>query len=347
VAEAMTVFAVMTAGLFPVIHLGRPWYAYWIVPYPNQRTLWPNFRSPLVWDVFAISTYLVVSSLFLVSGMLPDAAALRDASTGWRRRFYALFALGWCGTDEEWRHHKRAYLFFAAFATPLVISVHSVVSWDFAVSMVPGWHSTLFPPYFVAGAIFSGVAMVLALLVPLRRALGLEELVTTRHLDLLSRLVLVTSAIVTFSYGLEFALAWWRGPQAEWETLLSRATGAYAPLFWIMIACNCVVPLSLFSTRVRTSAPALFAIGVAVNIGMWLERFNIIVGSLSHNRIPLDWGTYRPRPVELGITAGAFGWFFLWFLLFLKLLPAVSIAELKEELDAPEGAPAMEPARAN
>ena len=337
VAEAMTVFAVMTAGLFPIIHLGRPWYGFWILPYPNQRSLWINFRSPLVWDTFAISTYLVVSSLFLVSGMIPDAAALRDASSGLRRRFYGLFALGWRGTDEEWRHHSRAYLFFAAFATPLVISVHSVVSWDFAVSVVPGWHSTLFPPYFVAGAILSGVAMVLTLLVPLRRALRIEELVTRKHLDLLSRLVLLTSLIVSFSYALEFVLAAWRGPKVELETLLDRPLGHYAPFFWTMVVCNCLAPLSLFSARMRGSPLALFFLGIVVNVGMWLERFNIVVTSLSHNRIPFDWGTYSPSLVEIGITVGSFGWFFTWFLVFLKLLPAVSIAELKEEVGhAPE-----------
>jgi molybdopterin-containing oxidoreductase family membrane subunit len=331
VAEAMTVFAVMTAGLFPVIHLGRPWFGYWILPYPNERTLWINFRSPLVWDAFAISTYLVVSSLFLLSGLIPDAAALRDRSSGPRRHFYAFFAMGWRGTDEEWRHHSRAYLFFAAFATPLVISVHSVVSWDFAVSVVPGWHSTLFPPYFVAGAILSGVAMVLTLLVPLRRALGIEELVTQRHLDLLSRLVLLTSLIVTFSYSMEFVLALWRGPKVELETMLFRPLGHYAPFFWTMVFCNCLLPLALFSARVRESSAALLVIGLLVNVGMWLERFNIVVTSLSHNRIPFDWSTYRPAPAEIGITIGSFGWFFTWFLIFLKLLPAVSIAELKEE----------------
>jgi molybdopterin-containing oxidoreductase family membrane subunit len=343
VAEAMTVFAVATAGLFPIIHLGRPWFGYWILPYPNERSLWINFRSPLVWDAFAISTYLVVSSLFLVSGMIPDAAALRDATSGWRRRLYALVAMGWRGTDEEWRHHSRAYLFFAAFATPLVISVHSVVSWDFAVSVVPGWHSTLFPPYFVAGAILSGVAMVLTLLVPLRRALGIEELVTRKHLDMLSRLVLLTSLIVTFSYGMEFVLALWRGPRMELETLLFRAFGSYAPLFWTMVLCNCLLPLLLFSARVRNSALSLFFLGILVNVGMWLERFNIVVTSLSHNRIPFDWTTYRPSLVEIGITVGSFGWFFTWFLIFLKLLPAVSIAELKEEVGhAPEAEIAAE-----
>ncbi|TMB35352.1 MAG: hydrogenase [Deltaproteobacteria bacterium] len=347
VAEAMTVFAVATAGLFPIIHLGRPWFGYWILPYPNERSLWINFRSPLVWDAFAISTYLVVSSLFLLSGLVPDAAALRDATSGWRRRLYAMVSLGWRGTDEEWRHHSRAYLFFAAFATPLVISVHSVVSWDFAVSVVPGWHSTLFPPYFVAGAILSGVAMVLTLLVPLRRALGIEELVTRRHLDLLSRLVLLTSLIVTFSYGMEFVLALWRGPRVELETLLFRAFGSYAPLFWTMVFCNCAAPLLLFFPRIRNTPIALFFLGIVVNVGMWLERFNIVVTSLSHNRIPFDWGTYRPSLVELGITLGSFGWFFTWFLVFLKLLPAVSIAELKEEVGHPhEGVDATEVAHA-
>jgi len=221
--------------------------------------------------------------------------------------------------------------------------VHSVVSWDFAVSVVPGWHSTLFPPYFVAGAILSGVAMVLSLLVPLRRALGIEELVTQKHLDLLSRLVLLTSLIVTFSYGMEFALAAWRGPRVELETLLFRAFGNYSPFFWTMVFCNCLAPLVLFSSRVRGSGLALFVLGIVVNVGMWLERFNIVVTSLSHNRIPFDWSVYRPSLVEIGITVGSFGWFFTWFLLFLKLLPAVSIAELKEEVGhSPSAVPAAE-----
>ncbi|HEX9602996.1 MAG TPA: NrfD/PsrC family molybdoenzyme membrane anchor subunit [Myxococcales bacterium] len=330
-AEAMTVFAVMTAGLFPVIHLGRPWLFYWLFPYPNQRGLWVNFRSPLVWDVFAVSTYLVVSATFLLAGLVPDAAALRDGARGWRHRLYALVAMGWGGTDEEWRHHERAYLFFAGFATPLVISVHSVVSWDFAVSVVPGWHSTLFPPYFVAGAILSGVAMVITLLIPLRRALGLSELITARHLDMLARVVLLTSLIVTFSYALEFALAFRGPPRAERATLLYRAAGDYAPLFWIMVASNCVAPLFFFSERARRSTGTLLAICLLVNVGMWLERFVIVVTSLAHGRVPFDWHLYRPRLVEVGITLGSFGWFFFWLLLFLKLMPAVSIAELKEE----------------
>jgi len=324
-AEAMTVFGVMTAGLFPIIHLGRPWYAFWILPYPNQRTLQINYRSPLVWDAFAISTYFAVSLMFLLAGLMPDAAALRDRTSGLRRRFYALFAMGWRGTAEEWRHHGRAYLFFAAFATPLVISVHSVVSWDFAVSVVPGWHSTLFPP------IFSGVAMVITLLLPIRRAFGLTAIITLKHLDMLARLVLLTSLILTFSYTTEFVLALREGHGPELETLLYRATGAFAPLFWTMVVCNCLLPLLLFFRRVRGSQLGLLFVCVFVNVGMWLERFNIVVSSLEHNRIPFDWASYHPRPAEIGITIGSFGWFFFWFLLFLRLLPSVSIAELKEE----------------
>ncbi len=317
VAEAMTVFGVMTAGLFPIIHLGRPWFCYWLFPYPNQRHLWVNFRSPLVWDVFAVSTYFIVSAIFLVVGIVPDAAALRDATRGMRRRFYAAFALGWRGTDEEWRHYSRAYLYFAAFATPLVFSVHSVVSWDFAVSILPGWHSTIFPPYFVAGAIFSGVAMVVTLLVPLRRALHLEDLITTRHLDLASRVVLLTSLMVTYSYAIEWVLALRGPPGLERSILIYRATGDYAPLFWVMAVCNCLIPLALFSRRIRTAPWVLLAVCLLVNVGMWLERFVIIVTSEAHDRIPFDWRTYRPQPVEYGITLGALGWFFFWFLIFV------------------------------
>jgi Ni/Fe-hydrogenase subunit HybB-like protein len=332
VAEAMTVFGVMTAGLFPIIHLGRPWFAYWLFPYPNQRHLWVNFRSPLLWDVFAVSTYFLISLTFLWVGMVPDAAALRDASTGLRRRFYALFSVGWRGTAEEWRHYTRSYLFFAALATPLVISVHSVVSWDFAVSMLPGWHSTLFPPYFVAGAIFSGVAMVVTLLIPIRKALKLEDVVTPRHLDMLLRLILLTSLIVSYSYATEFVLALRGPPSAERSTLVYRATGAYAPLFWTMVSCNCVFPLFLFLRRVRYSTRLALPICILVNVGMWLERFIIVVTSLSHDRLPFSWRIYVPQPIEVGITLGSFGWFFFWFLLFMKVLPTISIAELKEEV---------------
>ena len=333
VAEMMTVFGVMTAGLFPVFHLGRPWFAYWLFPYPNQRRLWPNFRSPLAWDVFAVSTYLIVSTVFLFVGIGPDAAALRDRATGWRRRAYGLLSLGWHGTDAQWRHYTRAYLFFAAFATPLVVSVHSVVSWDFAVSITPGWHSTLFPPYFVAGAILSGVAMVITILIPLRKVLQLTEIIRPHHLDMLAKLVLFVSLIVTYSYGMEIGLSL-RSPPSDPErsTLLYRATGDYAPLFWLMVACNCAGPMLLAFRRVRASIPALLAICLGVNVGMWLERFNIVVTSLAHDRLPFTWRLYWPSWVEWGMTFGSFGWFFFWFLISLKLLPVVSVAEMKEEL---------------
>jgi len=340
VAEMMTVFAVMTAGLYPILHLGRPWFAYWLLPYPNQRELWINFRSPLVWDVFAISTYLIVSTVFLLVGVAPDAAALRERATGWRRRLYRLLSFGWRGTDEQWRHYTRAYLFFAAFATPLVVSVHSVVSWDFAVSVTPGWHSTLFPPYFVAGAILSGVAMVITILVPLRRAFRLEALITPHHLDMLARLVILTGLIVTYSYATEIALAWGEPPaDPERSTFVYRMTGPYAPVFWAMVLFNCVGPILLLVRRVRTTTWSLLVICLGVNVGMWLERFNIVVTSLAHDRLPLNWRVYVPTWVEWAITLGAFGWFFFLFLIGLKLLPPVSIAELKEDA-AEHGGPA-------
>jgi molybdopterin-containing oxidoreductase family membrane subunit len=332
IAEMMTVFAVMTAGLYPILHLGRPWFAYWLFPYPNQRELWVNFRSPLIWDVFAISTYLIVSTVFLLVGVAPDAAALRERATGWRRGLYRLLAFGWKGTDEQWRHYTRAYLFFAAFATPLVVSVHSVVSWDFAVSVTPGWHSTLFPPYFVAWAILSGVAMVITILVPVRRAFRLEALIEPRHLDMLARLLILTGLIVTYSYGTEILLALQSPPgDPERSTFLYRMTGPYAPVFWTMVTCNCGGPLLLLFGRIRRSTPLLLTICLAINVGMWLERFNIVVTSLAHDRLPFDWRVYVPTWVEWAVTVGAFGWFFTLFLIGIKILPPVSISELKEE----------------
>ncbi len=333
VAEMMTVFAVMTAGLYPIFHLGRPWFAYWLLPIPNERGLWINFKSPLIWDVFAISTYLTVSAIFLVVGMAPDAAALRDGATGWRRRAYGLLAFGWRGTDSQWRHYTRAYLFFAAFATPLVVSVHSVVSWDFATSILPGWHSTLFPPYFVAGAILSGVAMVITILIPLRRYLHLEEIITPQHIDMLARLVILTSAILTYSYTTEIVTAL-RLPASDPEhsTFVFQMTGTYWPLFWLMVVANCVGPALLLVRKIRSTTWSLLAISLLVNVGMWLERFNIVVTSLAHDRLPFTWRTYWPSWVEWGMTFGAFGWFFFWFLLGIKLLPSVSISEMKEEI---------------
>ncbi len=329
-AEMMTVIGVMTAGLFPILHVGRPWFAYWLFPYPNHRHLWVNFKSPLLWDVFAVSTYFTVSAVFLFIGMIPDLASLRDRVDGWRSKIYGLLALGWKNGDGEWRGYARGYLFFAALATPLVISVHSVVSWDFAMGIVPGWHSTLFAPYFVAGAIFSGVAMVITLLIPLRKALGLEDLITPHHLDMLAKVVLFTSLIVFYSYATEYLMVFYGGSPAERSTFLFRATGFYAPVFWTMVACNCIIPLSLFSKRVRSNRAALLVVSLLVNVGMWFERFNIVVTSTAHDQDPASWANYLPSLYEIGITIGSFGWFFMWLLIVVKLLPAISIAELKE-----------------
>jgi len=329
-AETMTVFAVMTAGLFPLIHLGRVWFFYWLLPYPNERWLQPNFRSPLVWDAFAVSTYLIVSVTFLFMGLVPDVAAARDAATGWRRRFYTLLALGWHGTAEQWRHFSMAYLLLAGLATPLVISVHSVVSWDFAMAQLPGWHSTIFAPYFVAGAIFSGCALVLTLLIPVRRLLGLEEAITPWHFDSLAKVILLMSLVVTYSYAAESFMAWYSANPFEQATFRLRYVGPYAPLSWTMVTCNCVIPLLLFSPRIRRNLRALFVISLFINVGMWLERFVIIAGSLATNFMPSQWGVYHPTWVEMTITGASFAWFLMWFTLFTKFLPIVSMTELKE-----------------
>jgi len=332
-AELMTVVAVLTAGLFPLLHLGRPWFAYWLVPLPNQRQLWVNFRSPLVWDLFAVSIYLAVSVIFLLVGVIPDAATLRDrGAPGWRTRLHAALALGWRGTAGQWRLHGRAYLLLAALVTPLVVSVHSIVSWDFAVSVVPGWHSTIFPPYFVAGAILSGVAMVVTVLVPLRRIHRLEDLVTGVHLDRLARLVLLTALVVAYCYLVEAVMVLRATPEdAERGVLVARMTGRYAPLYWLAVGGSCLGPLLLLWRRVRRSAGALLAICLGVNVGMWLERFVIVVTSLSHDRLPFTWRAYTPSWVELALTVGSFGWFFFLLLVGLKLLPPLSMAELKEQ----------------
>jgi Ni/Fe-hydrogenase subunit HybB-like protein len=329
-AETMTVFAVMTAGLFPLIHLGRVWFFYWLLPYPNERWLQPNFRSPLVWDAFAVSTYLIVSVTFLFMGLIPDVASARDAAVGWRRRFYGMLSLGWHGTVEQWRHFSMAYLLMAGLATPLVISVHSVVSWDFAMAQLPGWHSTIFAPYFVAGAIFSGCALVLTLLIPLRRMLGLEDAITPWHFDNLAKVILLMSLAVSYAYCAEGFMAWYSANPFERATYYMRYWGPYGPLFWTMVACNCVIPLALFSPRVRRNLRALFVISLFINVGMWLERFVIIAGSLATNFMPSQWGFYRPTWVEIAITTSSFAWFLMWFALFTKFLPIVSMTELKE-----------------
>ncbi len=334
-AEAMTVFAVMTAGLFPLIHLGRVWHGYWLIPYPNERFLWPNFRSPLLWDVFAVTTYFTVSAVFFYLGTIPDVAAARDQAKGLRRKLYELVSLGWRGTDREWHHFGKAYVFLAAFATPLVLSVHSVVSWDFAMSIVPGWHATIFAPYFVAGAIFSGVAMVITLAVPMRKLFKLEAYLTVRHFDAMAKLLILTSLIVLYAYLTEFFMAWYSGEEVERSSFWNRVFGPYWWATWTMLVCNGLVPVLLWFRRVRRSIPALFVISIFINIGMWFERFVIIVTSLSHEYIPFAFGMYRPTWVEMAIVLGSFGWFFFWFLIFTRVLPPVAIAELKEVLPAP------------
>jgi molybdopterin-containing oxidoreductase family membrane subunit len=334
-AEAMTVFAVMTAGLFPILHLGRAWFAYWVFPYPNFRGLWANFRSPLVWDVFAISTYFTVSATFLLMGLIPDLAAVRDQAAGWRKKVYGLVSLGWKNSDREWLHFGRMYLFLAALATPLVLSVHSVVSWDFAMAIVPGWHATIFAPYFVAGAIFSGCGMVITILVPLRKALRLERYVQVKHFENLAKLCLLTSMIVGYAYATEYFIAWYGGNPVERETFYNRAFGQYWWATWTMLVCNAFIPQLLWFKKVRTNLAYLFVISIFINIGMWFERFVIIVTSLSHEFEPWQWAYYLPRWPELGILVGSFSWFSLWFLLFIRFFPVVAIAEVKEALPPP------------
>ncbi len=332
IAEAMTVFAVMMAGLFPLIHVGRIWFAYWLFPYPNARTLWVNFRSPLNWDVFAVSTYMTVSTLFFIVGMIPDMAVLRDKFKGLRSKIYGLFAMGWRGTHRQWHHYETAYLLFAALATPLVISVHSIVSWDFAMSVLPGWHSTIFAPYFVAGAIFSGCGMVITILFPLRKVFHLEDLITEKHFTRLSQMMLLTSLIVTYSYLTEFFIAWYGHNIFEQESFYNRAFGFYGPYFWVMFFCNSILPLSIFIKKVRTNVKLLFAISIFVNIGMWLERFVIIITSLARDFDPYSWGKYAPTYIEWGIFLGSIGGFLILFFSFVKFAPVVAISEVKGQL---------------
>ncbi len=331
-AETMTVFAVCVAGLFPFIHLGRIWIVYYILPYPNDRNLWPNVQSPLVFDVIAISTYLMVSSLFWYTGMLPDLAIVRDRATGLRKRIFHILSLGWTGRFEEWRHYTRAYLFFAALATPLVISVHSVVSWDFALGIVPGWHSTIFAPYFVAGAIHSGLAMVLTLMIPMRTIFRYEAFITKDILDNIAKTIVFTGLIVGYDSAIEYFLAWYSHNIVEQESFRWRAAGEYSLAFWVMVICNSVVPLLFFIRKVRRSIPWLFGISILINIGMWSERFVIIIGGVAHDFMPNAWGTYSPTIIEYGVLVGSFSLFFFLFLLFVKHMPSVSMTEMKESV---------------
>jgi molybdopterin-containing oxidoreductase family membrane subunit len=329
-AEAMTIFAVICAGLFPGIHIGRVWVFYWLFPIPNQMEIWPQFRSPLLWDVFAVGTYFTVSLLFWYVGMIPDLATLRDRARNRVRAIaYGIFALGWRSSIRHWHRYERAYLLLAALATPLVLSVHSVVSFDFAVSQLPGWHTTIFPPYFVAGAIFSGFAMVMTLAVPARHLWGLKDLITLRHLENMNKIILVTGSMVGYAYMMEFFIAWYSGSLYESFALVNRAFGWYAWAYWIMVSCNVIVPQIFWFKKARTSIPIMFTASVLVNVGMWFERFVIIITSLAQDFLPSSWGYFKPTWVDLLTLAGSFGLFMTLFLLFIRYLPVISIAEVK------------------
>jgi len=329
-AEAMTLFAVACAGVFPVLHMGRPWLAYWLFPYPNSMSIWPQFRSPLVWDVFAVSTYATVSALFWFIGLVPDLATLRDrarSTTG--RVIYGVLALGWRGSARHWARYEAAYLLLAGLATPLVISVHTVVSFDFAIALVPGWHTTIFPPYFVAGAIYSGFAMVLTLAIPIRAAYGLKDFITDRHLENMAKIMLATGLIVAYGYSMEAFISWYSGNTYERFMYWNRMTGPYWPAFWALIATNIVTPQLLWLKRVRHNIPLLFVISLIINTGMWLERFVIVVTSLHRDFLPSSWGMYSPTMWDWFTYLGTMGLFVTLLLLFLRFLPMISIFEMR------------------
>jgi Ni/Fe-hydrogenase subunit HybB-like protein len=329
-AEAMTLFAVACAGMFPLLHMGRPWLFYYLMPYPNPMWMWPQFRSPLVWDVFAVSTYATVSLLFWFVGLIPDLATLRDrAKNRASQVIYGVFAMGWRGSAIHWSRYELASLLLAGLATPLVVSVHTVVSFDFSIAIVPGWHSTIFPPYFVAGAIYSGFAMVLTLAIPIRKYYHLEGLVTMRHLDNMARVMLATGIIVAYGYMMETFTAFYSGNQFDRYMIMNRMTGPYAVVYWTLITCNIAIPQSLWLRRVRQSVPALFIVSLVVNVGMWLERFVIIVVSLHREFIPSKWEMYYPTRWDWATLAGSFGLFFTLFYLFVRFLPMISIVEMR------------------
>jgi molybdopterin-containing oxidoreductase family membrane subunit len=332
VAEAMTIFAVMCAGLFPLIHLGRPWFFYWLLPYPNTMKLWPQFRSALVWDVFAVSTYFTVSLLFWYMGMIPDLATLRDRA---KSRFawlaYGVLAMGWRNSARHWQRYESAYLILAGLATPLVVSVHSVVSSDFAMSQLPGWHETVFPPYFVAGAIFSGFAMVLVLAMPLRWVYGLEDFITPNHLEVMGKVLLATSLLTSYGYLSEQFQSWYGGEPAEHYLYLNRLIGwgQYALVTWTVFTCNTIVPQLLWFRRVRRSQLGLLLVSLAVLVGMWFERYMIITTSLHRDFLPSSWGIFRPTVWDYLTFLGSIGMFLVLFLLFIRLLPMISISEMR------------------
>jgi len=333
-AEAMTIFAVMCAGLFPAIHIGRVWVVYWMLPIPNQMEMWPQFKSPLMWDVFAVTSYLLVSLLFWYVGLVPDLATLRDRATGkWRRRILGFFSLGWTGANRHWRNYEKAYLILAGLATPLVLSVHSVVSFDFAVSVIPGWHTTIFPPYFVAGAILSGFALVVTLLVVARSIYNLKNLITRNHLEKMNIIILVTGSMVGFAYIMEFFISWYSQVTYEQYHFFTRANGPYTWAWAFMIGCNVLIPQLFWVKKLRRSVPVMFVISILVNIGMWFERFVITAVSLHRDYLPSSWDYFEPTWIDVLTYVGTFGLFFTFFLLFLRFLPMVAIAEVKGVTD--------------
>jgi Ni/Fe-hydrogenase subunit HybB-like protein len=334
-AEAMTIFAVMCAGLYPLMHMGRPWLAYWVLPLPNQfGSLWVNFNSPLLWDVFAISTYFSVSLVFWYLGLIPDLATIRDRATGIRNKIYGILSFGWKGSAKDWSRYEEVSLILAGLSTPLVLSVHTIVSMDFATSVIPGWHTTIFPPYFVAGAIFSGFAMVLTLMIIARKVLSLEDYITIQHIELMNKIIIVTGSIVGVAYLTEFFIAWYSGVEYEQYAFINRATGPYWWAYWSMMTCNVITPQLFWVRKIRTSIVATFIITIFVNIGMWFERFVIIVTSLHRDYLPSSWVMYSPTWVEIGIFIGTLGLFFTLFLLFARVFPVIALSELKTILPA-------------
>lgn len=329
-AEAMTIFAVMCALIFPGVHVGRIWLVYWLFPLPNQMAMWPNFRSPLLWDVFAVSTYFTVSLLFWFTGLIPDLATMRDRSkTKLSRMLYGAFSLGWRGSNRHWQNYERAYLLLAGLSTPLVLSVHTIVSFDFAVSQLPGWHTTIFPPYFVAGAIFSGFAMVLTLMIPVRKLFGFENFITIRHLENIAKIILLTGSLVGYAYAMEFFIAWYGGNSYESYAFINRMFGPYAWAYWTMISCNVITPQIFWFKKLRTNVTVLFIASIFVNIGMWFERFVIVVSSLHRDFLPSSWEYFKPTFWDISLYLGTFGLFTTLFCLFLRYLPVVAIAEVK------------------
>ncbi len=330
-AEAMTIFAVCCAGIFPLIHMGRPWFAYFIFPYPNSRgPLWVNFRSPLLWDVFAISTYLTVSAVFWYIGLIPDLATIRDRTKSpLKKTIFGILSFGWNGSHRTWHRYEILCLTLAGLATPLVLSVHTIVSMDFATSVIPGWHTTIFPPYFVAGAIFSGFAMVLTLLIITRKVMNFENYITVSHIEAMCKVLILTGMMVGLAYGTEFFIAWYSGNEYERFTFINRATGPYAWAYWTMVSCNVLSPQFLWFKKLRTNMTVVFILSIVVNIGMWFERFVIIVTSLHRDYLPSSWAMYSPTWVEILTFLGTFGLFFTLFLLFIRFLPAIAVSEIK------------------